>query len=152
MLAEEGVAVYKATKECHNDWMQYVAVTYLVGKNEIWSKVAIFFTGLDLTFFDMEPEELDDSAPGFGDAAGSSGDADPPLVATRSTVYFYLLSFVNSFGLLSCGPFCNGLRHFEISMKFSFHTIVECFSFLLHIVFHVLPCFGIVLPRGRDVV
>lgn len=52
-------------------------MTYLISKNEVLLKVAICIPGLDLTFFDMELEELDDeSALGSGDV-GPLGDANP---------------------------------------------------------------------------
>lgn len=35
MVAQEGMVPYKATKECHNDQMQYATITYLIEKNEI---------------------------------------------------------------------------------------------------------------------
>lgn len=42
--------------------MSYGAMTYLIGKNEVWSKAAIRFLGLDLTSLDMDLEELDDKS------------------------------------------------------------------------------------------
>lgn len=56
---------------------------YLVGKNEVRSKVVINFPSLDLTFLNMESEESNnESAPGPKDATGPWGDADPPPPAT----------------------------------------------------------------------
>lgn len=50
MIAQEGVQAYKDSKDYHDEWIKYFTMTYLVGKNEVQSKVAIYFLGLDLTF------------------------------------------------------------------------------------------------------
>lgn len=50
---QASMEAYKATKKCHNDQMQYTATTYLINKNEVRSKVAIRFLGLDLMFLNM---------------------------------------------------------------------------------------------------
>lgn len=80
--AQAGMEAYKATKQCHNDQMQYATVTNLAGKNEVLSKVAIHFLRLDLMFLDVESKESnDESAPRPKGATSPLGDVDPPPVA-----------------------------------------------------------------------
>lgn len=82
-MTQEGMVAYKDTKECHNDRMQYTVMIYLVDKNEVQSKVVIYFLGLNLIFINLELEESDDeSTPRFEDATSLLGDADPPPLTT----------------------------------------------------------------------
>lgn len=90
MVAQEGMVAYKATKKCHIDHMQYATVTYLVGKNEIRSKVVICFPALDLIFLNVELEEVNDEfAIGPKDAVGRSGDAVPPPLVARDSLFLF---------------------------------------------------------------
>lgn len=63
--------------------MQYGPTTYLIDQIEVRSKVVIYFLGLDLTFLNIELEELDDNiAPRPKDVLGPLNDLDPPRPAT----------------------------------------------------------------------
>lgn len=47
----EAYKASKASNDCNNDErIKYFAMTYLIGKNEVRSKMAIRFLGLDVTF------------------------------------------------------------------------------------------------------
>lgn len=79
MAAQAGV---EATKEYHNDRMQYVVATYLIDKNEVQSKVTICFPGLDLMFLDVESEKSDNEFTSRPKGATRPlGGADLPLAA-----------------------------------------------------------------------
>lgn len=74
---QEGVEAYKATKQCHDELINYSTMTCFVGKkNEIRSKVAIRFPGLDLTFLNMDSEE-----DGNESTLGPEASTNPPTAA-----------------------------------------------------------------------
>lgn len=77
-VAQDGMEAYKVSKEFHDEKINYSAMTYLIEKNEVRSKVAIRFSSLVLTFLDEESEEEDD------DEAAPEPEADAnPLAATN---------------------------------------------------------------------
>lgn len=77
IVALEGVEAYKASKDYHDERIKYSTMTYLIGKDEVRSKVAIHFPGLDLTFLDMESKEEDDDK----SALELRANVDPPAIA-----------------------------------------------------------------------
>lgn len=59
----EGMEAYKLFKDYLNQKIDYSTRSYLVGKDEVRSKVATRFSDLDLIFFDDELEVEDKPTP-----------------------------------------------------------------------------------------
>lgn len=76
--AQAGVEAFKATKDFHDEKILYGAVDYLLGKNEVRSKVILHFPTSNLSFLDVELKEEDDE----GIASESEATAD--LLATTN--------------------------------------------------------------------
>lgn len=59
-MVQKGLEAYKLSKECLNQKIKYSTRAYVVRKDEVRSKVAAYFSDLDLAFLD---EDLEDDKP-----------------------------------------------------------------------------------------
>lgn len=68
VVAQESVAACKVSKKCIEDRRKYGALTYLIAKQEVWSKVTIKFSSLQLDFLDVPSKSEDEGTKGPKDA------------------------------------------------------------------------------------